>query len=247
MSMKRLILYISLLLVLFVVNAFGQDGNKCLFFGIHAGLNYSNIIGAGIVENSWINGYPPDCYTNSSASNDFTMGISFGAGMRKQFNKTYSLGFDLNYEEKGCKIPLTHLSYPLYENGIYTVIEQEISAKSNIKLKYLQVPVKIEKRFRKIYIQSGIYGGILMDADDYGKILGIYFERDKDSRYALLDVGVLVGFGIMLPVTTTDDIKIGLNGNWNLSGNDGRSMTPGYEHHWYNQCFNLEIRYEKKI
>ena len=102
----------------------------------------SNTIGEGIVEDSWINGYPPDCYTNSSASIDFILGKKFGIGFINDFNKTFSIGLDLNYEEKGCKIPITRLSYLTSSNGTYELVQKEVNEKSNIKLKYLVLPIE---------------------------------------------------------------------------------------------------------
>lgn len=238
---------IIFLLVIISITSYGQESNKAIRFSINAGMTYSNTIGKGIVEDSWINGYPPDCYTNSSASDDFIFGKKFGIGLIKDLNKTFSIGLDINYEEKGCKIPITHLSYLTSSNGSYELVEQEVDEKSSIKLKYLVLPFKLETRFKMIYFQSGIYGGVLLDADDYGKIDGIDFERDKDGRYSLLDLGVLVGLGTRIPLSEKNIVKIGVNGNWNITGNDGRGMTPGYKYHWYNQSFNFEIKFERKI
>lgn len=245
--MKNLKTIIYLLLVLISISTYGQESNKELRFSINAGMTYSNMIGKGIVEDSWINGYPPDCYTNSSASDLFILGKKFGIGLIKDLNKTFSIGLDLNYEEKGCKIPITHLSYLTSTNGSYELVEREVDEKSSIKLKYLTLPFKLETRFKTIYFQSGIYGGVLLDADDYGEIDGIDFERDKDSRYSLLDLGVLVGLGARIPLSDKNIVKIGVNGNWNLTGTESRGMTPGYKYHWYNQSFNLEIKFERKI
>lgn len=238
---------IIFLLVIISITTYGQESNKAIRFSINAGMTYSNTIGKGIVENSWINGYPPDCYTNSSASDDFIFGKKFGIGLIKDLNKTFSIGFDLNYEEKGCKIPITHLSYLISTNGSYELVEREVDEKSSIKLKYLVLPFKLETRFKTIYFQSGIYGGILLDADDYGKIDGIDFERDKDGRYSLLDLGVLVGLGARIPLSDRNIVKIGVNGNWNITGNESRGMIPGYKYRWYNQSYNLEIKFERKI
>ena len=229
------------------VNSYGQENEKDLRFSINWGIMYSNTIGKGIVEDSWINGYPPDCYTNSSASDDFIVGKKFGIGLNKDLTKTFSIGVDLNYEEKGCKIPITHLSYLTSSNGSYELVEQDIDEKSNIRLKYLVLPLKLETRFKMIYFQSGIYCGILLDADEYGEINGIDFKNDPDSRYALMDIGVLVGLGARIPLTNKNIIKFGLNGNWNITGNDTRGMIPGYKYHWYNQSFNLEIKFERKL
>lgn len=245
--MKKQKTLINLLLVLISISTYGQESNKEIRLSINTGITYSNMIGKGIVEESWINGYPPDCYTNSSASDVFKLGKKFGIGLIKDLNKTFSVGLDLNYEEKGCKIPITHLSYLTSSNGSYELVEQEVNEKSNIKLKYLTLPFILETRYKMIYLQSGIYGGILLDADDSGKINGVDYERDKDGRYSLLDLGVLIGLGTRIPISEKNIVKVGLNGNWNLTGNDSRGMTPGYKYHWYNQSFNFELKFERKI
>ena len=245
--MKKQRHIIIFLFVLIPIATYGQESNKAIRFSINAGMTYSNTIGKGIVEDSWINGYPPDCYTNSSAGDDFIFGKKFGIGLIKDLNKTFSIGLDLNYEEKGCKIPITHLSYLINSNGSYELVQQEVDEKSNIKLKYLVLPFKLETRFKMFYLQYGIYGGILLDADDYGEIDGIDFERDKDGRYSLLDLGVLVGLGTRIPLSDKNIVKIGVNGNWNITGNETRGMIPGYKYHWYNQSFNFEIKFERKI
>lgn len=238
---------INLILVLISISTYGQGSNKEIRLSINAGMTFSNTIGKGIDEDSWINGYPPDCYTNSSASDDFILGKKFGIGLIKDLNKTFSIGLELNYEEKGCKIPITHLSYLISSNGTYELVEQKVDEKSNIRLKYLVLPFKLETRFKMIYFQSGIYGGILLDADDFGEIDGIDFERDKDSRYSLLDFGLLVGLGTRIPLSDKNIVKIGVNGNWNITGNESRAMEPGYTYHWYNQTFYFEIKFEREI
>jgi hypothetical protein len=242
---------LGLIIILITSKAIGQVENECLRLNFNTGITCSNTIGKGIVDSSWINGYPPDCYTNSSASNDFIIGKKFGIGLSRVIDKIFSIGIDINYEEKGCKIPITHISYLINTNGTYKLVEQKIDEKSKIKLKYFVIPIKLETRFKFFYINSGIYTGLMFDSDDYGKLTinnqEIKFKRDNDGRYSLLDFGVLFGTGVSIPIAEKNNIKFGLTGNWNITGNDGRGMTPGYKYHWYNQSFNFEIRFERKI
>ncbi|MEN8225945.1 MAG: outer membrane beta-barrel protein [Bacteroidota bacterium] len=250
--MKHIFLFplLGLIFMLPTTASRGQE-NKDLRLCINAGITYSNTIGKGTVDDSWINGYPPDCYTNSSAGKDFLMGKKFGIGLLKELNKIFSVGFDLNYEEKGCKIPITHLSYVAHINGSFQNISKEVDERSSIRLKYIVLPIKFEARHKMLYFQSGLYTGVLIDADDYGKInvdgQEFEFNRDKDSRYSRVDVGVLISTGVAVPISEKDILKFGLSGNWNLTGNESRGMIPGYKDDWYNQSFSFEIRFERII
>lgn len=247
MQPKLIIIFSFLLAIGCQSNLFAQtsdsaislhESNRETWFSINAGISFSNTIGKGTVDESFLNGNPPDSYTNSSAGRNFIIGKKFGIGLIKDLNKKFSIGLDVNYEEKGCRIPISNIWY----HGTSEAVDEH----SNIKLKYIVLPLKLETRFKLIYIESGIYAGILLDADDYGTINGVRFERDKDSRYSLLDIGVLLGIGKRIPLSDNNTIQLGINGNWNITGNDGRSMTPGYDH-WYNQSFNLEVRFQRKI
>lgn len=250
-QMNSNIIILQFLILFFSIGSYGQEIDNGLRLNFNLGPTYSNMIGKGIIENSWINGYPPDCYTNGSASDNFILGKKIGMGIIKDINKTFSFGIDLNYEEKGCRIPITYISYLTEINGSLERIRKYVNEKSNIKLKYLIIPMTLETKFKIFYIQTGFYSGILLDADDYGTIridnqeLG--FERDKDGRYFLFDIGILFGTGIIIPISDKNTLKFGVNGNWNVTGNDGRGMTPRYKYHWYNQSYNFEIRYERKI
>jgi hypothetical protein len=144
LKMKYRRYFHGLLIILISLNSFGQEPDKELKTNINTGFTYSNMIGKGIVNSSWINGYPPDCYTNYSASNDYITGLSFGVGILKDINKSFSYCFGLDYEEKGCKIPITHFSYLIESGGFHELVQQETNMKSNIRLKYLVIPAKME-------------------------------------------------------------------------------------------------------
>jgi|GEM_PF-2756062 len=216
-----------------------NENNHAFRFTINTGVTFSNAFGKGTDKESNINGYPPDCYTNGSAGTHFILGKKIGIGFIKDLNDKFSIGLDINYEEKGSRIPV---SFIWYEGK-----PQAIDEKSNIRLKYIALPLKLETRFKKMYVQSGIYAGVLLDADDYGTINGIYFERDKDSRYSRIDIGVGVGFGKRIPLSAKSILKLGINGNWSLIDNEARAMTPGDPQSWFNQSLNFEIRFERKI
>lgn len=216
-----------------------DEGSSELRFCLNTGLTFSNAIGKGTDNVSFLNGYPPDCYTNSSAGTHFIFGKKFGIGFIKDLNQKFSIGLDINYEEKGCRIPVTYI----WHQGI----AQAIDEKSNIRLKYIVLPIRLETRFKKMYLESGIYAGVLLDADDYGTVNRIRFERDKDGRYSLIDVGVGVGVGKRIPLSAKSILKLGFTGNWNVTGNESRGMTPGSDHNWFNQNFNLQVNYETML
>lgn len=240
-------LHIPLLLLLLTsIDLFGQNTetvssegyNPTFRFTINTGVTLSNAIGKGTDKESNLNGYPPDCYTNGSAGTHFILGKKFGVGFIKDLNKKFSIGLDINYEEKGSRIPVSFIWY----DGNPLAIDE----KSNIRLKYIVLPLKLETRLKKMYLESGIYAGVLIDADDYGTINGIYFERDKDGRYSRMDIGVGVGIGKRIPLSSKSILKVGIKGNWNVTNNESRGMTPGGEF-WFNQSFNFEIRFERKM
>jgi len=226
--MKTKKYYILPLILLCTLKSFSQDDFKDYKFGVNTGITYSNMIGDGIVKNSWINGIS---YVNNPASDKYIVGKKFGIELEKGVSKIFSWGVALNYEEKGCKIPIVG------------------NADANIRLRYLVIPATIESNFKYFYLQAGLYCGTLLIAKDYGTVLlngKEYNYNGNFDRYSLFDLGALFSIGINIPFENESVLKFGLKGNWNLNGVERRGMTPKQDK-FYNQSYCFEIRYLYKF
>lgn len=224
---------------------FSQDNGIGIRLGINTGLTYSNMFGKGVSnETSVYYFYDGDGYSNRKAGKNFIPGFQGGVGINLDFNKTFSLGIDVNYEEKGCRIPISDVKY----ETVNITVSDEYAKK---KLRYLVLPVKMEVRYKMLYANVGVYTGVLLDADDKVNLsLGdqeVVFNND--TRYSLIDFGATVGVGVSIPLSQKDFLKIGISGDWNLTGVDQRGMLDDISGRipYYNQSLKFGIRYERKV
>jgi hypothetical protein len=254
--MKK-ILVCSLILLL-VISGYAQETAKGLKLSCNAGCMLSNMIGKGCVDNAEVYGglsYYTH-YTNASAGRKFLAGYKFGLGIAFDFTQIISLDLDINYEEKGCLIPVNKIwlgKGSFDEHGNYEEDYVSVKAFSKIRLRYFVVPIKTEIRYKMFYVAPGIYTAFLVDAQDYGafhlKNQEIIINTKRTWKYSFLDFGVLLNIGIAVPLSLNDFLKIGIGGAWNITNikkREGKRFDV-VEASFYNQSYSLEVKYERKI
>jgi hypothetical protein len=236
-----------------------QQQAKGIKLSMNTGFLLSNMFGKGTVDDVSIStdydnvkGYYGG-RTNGSSGKYFLPGHTFGIGIVMCFNKMLALDIDINYKGKGCRIPVSSIDYGIYDEiGNYITKKIELTEFAKYRLHYLTVPVKIEICYKMFYVTSGIYTGFLLNAKESVNFpLNNFYVKfnDKKDRYGLIDFGVLLTLGICIPLSLNDFLKIGIGGEWSVidirkKGLLGvRYPIPPF----YNQSYNLELKYERKI
>ncbi|MDR1757571.1 MAG: outer membrane beta-barrel protein [Bacteroidales bacterium] len=259
---------IYLLFVVFVSHVFYSTAQKQItlqeakadtrgvYVTFNTGFSLSDMIDPGIQKQGSLNirlysdgKYPLSSSFQQRACARISPNYKLGVGMLFDITRLFALGFDINYEAKGCQIPLQTLwiddsnwSSPL-----------NVDAMGTIRLHYLVLPFKTEIHYKMFYFSTGIYTGILLGEN---RIATVMYQDEKHKfienvdfqhrNYSWIDFGVFFNTGVRVPLSAKDFLKIGVGGTWNVTGirriREGGSNLP-----YYNQVFTLELRYERKI
>jgi hypothetical protein len=165
LSLKKiLILSISFLII---VPAYSQ-----FKLGLHAGIGYSNYRGKDF-----------------SDENTPKFGIVGGFYFEREINMTFSLGFELNDEQKG-----TNYNY-------YPRIATNISVDS--RLEYISLPILMKAyvgQNANYYFYTGVSGAYLISSSnqvsgtEYGYT--VTWETFFDYQFRKYDAAILLGFGL---------------------------------------------------
>jgi len=181
-------------------------------------------------------------------------GYKFGLGITFDRTKNFAWGLDLNFETKGCRIPIREIIFSTfhYDDDYYReIVAAPSKLHSTIRLNYIVVPIRTEFKYKKVYVMQGIYTGFLLHAANNTKFdyENQYFDfyYNVSQFYALMDLGVFLNAGLCFPLSERNSIKIGLAGAWNVSGIDARNIDGGGYSFFNNQVFGLEVKYETKI
>lgn len=219
----------------------GQTRSETLRWTINAGVTYSNATG-DVDNESFVDIDSKNIYTNGSAGKEFIVGKKLGLGISKDISQWLSFMADFNYEEKGSKIPITSYSYIKEDKRI----QQKIDKKASLKLRYLILPLKVELRYKQLFLEGDLYGGFLLNAYDYGEINAICYKYDKSGLYTKFDGGITLGIGTRIKVSDKNRIKVGLGGSWNLPGNQSILAGSGSSN-FYNQTYSIDLKFERKF
>jgi hypothetical protein len=258
--MKKIILFFVLQLT--VVSMYAQHTDKGIKLSCNAGFLYSNLLGGGTRSSSWIyareNPVAAESdlgYVDSPKGKEFIPGYKAGLGVIVDFTKAFALNIDINYEQKGSKIPISKVLYRSFQGGRAAFPLSESSDNyAKLILRQIVVPVKAELRYKMIYISPGLYMGMLLEARERGEIhIGDHHDVVVDNNYkehcSFMDFGALMGVGVNIPLSQKQALKVGIGGAWSVTGNNA--------HQWgrvgvpiepiYSQSFSLELKYEFKI
>lgn len=215
----------------------------------------SNMIGKGTLdyEQLSINRKSEGEYSahlNAYACDKFSPNYKFGMGMMFDIHDLFSIGFDVNYETKGYKMPIK----PLWISDIGSYDGQYIDTDltATIRIHYFVLPFNAEIHYKMFYFSAGIYTGVLLDSRY--KIAFMYENQEFNINnkirrgYALIDIGAHFNTGVLIPISQKDFLKIGVGGAWNISRTSKWMLyidivPPPF----YSQVFSVELKYERKI
>jgi hypothetical protein len=247
-----------------------RNAAKGIKLNINAGFYFSNMIGKDVQkdDNLFLGVHSEDGYLkyyddynlNAGGYKGLLPGYKFGFGITFDVTKYFACGVDLNFQTKGCLIPMKELIVSYYNTTTYPIYTSDIEVKrfpasnfhSKIKLNYIVIPIRAEFKYKKFYFTSGLYTGFLLNAVNTAKF--DYEDRSFDLRYTLtgyyspIDFGILLNTGFCFPFLEKHFIKIGLVGEWNINGiRNNRIHDGGRNSYFVNQVFGLELKYEIKI
>jgi hypothetical protein len=242
---------------------------KGIKLNFNAGFHFSNMIGKNVQkddnlflfffsENGHIK-YYDDYNLNAGGYKGLLPGCKFGVGVTFDVTKYFAWGFDLNYQTKGCRIPMRELIVSYYYTTTYPDYTSTCESKSfpvsnvysKIRLNYIVIPVRAEFKYKKFYFASGLYTGFLLNS--YNTTKFNFEDKHFDvrynvsSHYSRIDLGVLLNAGFCFPVSKDESIKVGFVSEWNINGGQSPSLDGGSYDYFCNQVFGLELKYELKI
>ena len=231
------------------------NAEKGIKLNFNAGFHFSNMIGEGIEKSSYFHLHKKqfNSYTGEvgdAVCSKFLPGYKFGIGITFDKTKYFAWGFDLNFETKGCQIPIERIC--VYDDYEFISCDNTSSQLlSTIRLNYLVLPVRFEFKYKKIYFMPGAYTGFLLKANETTKLdyenQHLDFRNDISYWYAPIDLGVFLNTGFCIPLSENNSIKIGLVGEWNVNGLRKRGLKGGVYRFYSNQVLGLELKYELKI
>lgn len=242
-----------------------KNTEKSIKLNFNAGFHFSNMIGKNVQkeDNLFINAhstndspYKYECYgLYAGGYKTFLPGYKFGLGVTFDKTKNFAWGFDLNFEAKGCLIPIkeiitsyyTVITYPTYTSHFEQKSVKASNLYSKIRLNYIVIPIRTEFKYKKIYFMPGGYTGFLLSAFssiEYDhEVRRFNIRHDVSHHYALMDLGAFLNIGFCFPLPKHELIKIGFVGEWNISGTENRFLLGGNYSYFCNQVLGLELKY----
>jgi len=237
-----------------------KNTEKGIKLNFNAGFHFSNMIGQNVQKydnihisaHSYGSTYRYECnelYAGGYIT--FLPGFKFGLGLTFDKTKKFSWGFDLNFETKGCLIPIKEITIVSYTSQVESKSINASNLNSKIRLNYIVIPVRTEFKYKKFYLMPGVYTGFLLGAFSTTKFdyenHRFNVQRRVSSHYSLIDLGVILNIGFCFPLPKNEFIKIGIVGEWNINGTKSRSLDGGSYSYFCNQVLGLELKYEFKI
>ena len=186
--MKRI--FFLTILILSAITSNAQSKSK---LGVNGGLTYTSLRGNELVK--------------LDPKFSYVTGVSF----EYEFGKNISLGFNLNYENKGAK-----------ENGFYQLTNQNgtsevIQSDTVIDYNYLVLPIYINYYFgtkNDFYVNGGFFTGYLLNASLSSKKFDN--KTDISDSYKKMDAGLQFGLGKKFSLNDKNELKIEIRENLGL-------------------------------
>jgi opacity protein-like surface antigen len=242
--MNKLTILIAILL-LSSGRILSQEVNNGLSISFKGGLTLANQYGKDTESETILNGNPPESFwANQPASNKLKSGINIGSLLEYRFNNRYSLGFGINYIEKGSKINAdrhwnrTTQSYESV-NGAVNWIQNYWTADLPLKL---YIPAK-QNEFNLL---GGFTFGHLSNSIENGdiEISGNDYEYTRDRTTNKNEIGFLLGCGYnyLIP-NKNSNLTIEFIWNRSIIKSIGADLIPSPQK-YYNQTFNISLGYK---
>lgn len=242
--MNKLIILLSIPFLLTNLT-FAQETKKGLKLSLKGGLTLANQYGKDAESVTFLNGDSPETfYANHPASKNLKSGINIGSLVEYRFNKRFSLGFGVNYIQKGSKIDAdSHWNSETQEyenvNGIIKWIQNYWTFDFPLKL---YSPLKQNE----FHILGGFTFGHLSNSKEKGdiEIYGNDYEYTNGRGANKNEPGFLLGFGYnyLLP-NKNNSLTFEFIWNRSFGISYGDDLIPTSQK-YYNQTFNLCIGYQ---
>lgn len=209
-----------------ITTSFINNSNSQMVFGLNTGLNLSYLTGRDTLYFNVDNKYK-----NLKPGVNFKMLFDINAG----YQRFVEIG--AIYSEEGVNFNLT--SFEPTDTGTVKMIKTQ---KNN--LQYLKIPLSWKQIWGDWYTIIGLYGAIalLPQATYKTKVYSldtIYIQNKGNFNLNIFkyDMGLVLGFGLQLPINNYYDFTIGLSYNHGFL-----ALYPNYNKQaMYNRTFNISI------
>ena len=244
--MKNVVLIISLLI--FINSSFSQSNKSGLNLSLKSGVTFANMYGPDVESETFLNGSNPEnFYSNHPASNKFKNGLNIGLLLDYRIGKFLSFGFAINYIQKGAQINVTE-----YWNSNLLIWEDvcgNISWNQNFWTFEIPITFYIPVNDNDLYLQVGIYKGILINSIEKGNISisGQEYKYAHDRRANEKEPGFSLGCGYIYSLPNNKGkLFTELSYSISIINSPGSEMIPNPQF-YHNQNININIGYKYYI
>lgn len=241
-SVKKLTILLTLTLFT-VLSLFAQKATNGTEISFKSGLTLANQCRKHADSETFLNGRSAEeFYASNIASTKLKSGINVGVLVESFSNKRRSLGFGINYIQKGCRI--NAVKHWNYESDSFENVSGDINWVQNYWTIDLPFKFYFPLKGNEIHLLGGLTFGLLNNSVEKGnvKISGVEYDYTNDRGVNNTELGVLfgTGFNYLLPNQNFMTFEL----IWNRSViSPGRETVP-LRQFYYNQTFNFIIGYK---
>jgi len=159
-----------------------------------------------------------DFYTETYAKSSIKAGMAFGISVDYNLNKKkLFLNCELGFEQKGTKYLYTLDAEGSSNDGSYYTYN------------YLNLPILLKLKIgtkNNFFINTGVYTGYLISGVERfkGNVEGEYLDQKAKmdmQNHKRLDLGLVLGGGVGIPILTKDKILIEVRYDFALTSSNG--------------------------
>jgi len=243
-DMKKTLL--TLVFSFFLINfVFSQEIKRGFELSFKGGLTLANQYGKDTDSETFLNGDSPEnFYANHPASDKLKSGINIGSLIEYRFNRKISLGFGVNYIQKGSKI--NTVSHWNSENQEFENVDGTVKWIQNYWTIDLPIKIYFPLKQNEFNLLGGLTFGHLINSKEKGNIdiSGNDYEYTNDRGANKSELGFLlgVGYNYLLP-NEKNHLIIEFIWNRSFGKSYGDDLIPSSQK-YYNQTFNLSVGYK---
>ena len=237
----------ALILVTFISSGLAQENKTGFSVSVEAGYTKSNLYGADVESETFLNGSYDNLYVNNPASDQSKSGLNAGLQLDYRFLRYFSIGLGAGYIEKGARLNAVE-----YWNGaaqLYQEVDGNIFWKQNFWTLEVPVTVYVPIKTNDIYFQGGFFQGFLIKSEETGEISidgssGYTYETERTANEQ--DPGYFLGAGYLHSFSNSGS---GLYAEmvWARSiKSQGKDMIP-HSKEYFNQSISLNIGYRHQL
>ncbi len=237
--------FLTLILTLTLMNfTFAQEIERGFELSFKGGLTLANQYGKDADSETFLNGNYPYFGVNHPASEKLKSGINIGSLIEYRFNRKLSLGFGVNYIQKGSNI--NAVSHWNSENQEYESVDGTIKWIQNYWTIDLPLKIYFPLKRNEFNLLGGLTFGHLINSEEKGniEISGNEYEYTNDRGANKSEQGFLlgVGYNYILP-NKKNHLTFEFIWNRSFGKSYGDDLIPNSQK-YYNQTFNLSIGYK---